>query len=475
MKNSHGHHSQHSGKSRRRTDDFEMEDDMSLEPDEELYAEPTIAPPRPSVKLEAEPVMAPPPRTPVKLDVETVGRGVLFLLTCMGLVAFGIPLLLLSVLKSPELLQNMVILGIPYQKLVFAFLLSAAITAYVCMFFLKMKPTAVLLFFSLFVFSCLPLMIGLRNNLTLQQVILEIPFFRNWPFFLRPGYILLEFLIPAAIFVCLGLQIQTMIGRKPYRFAFLFVGLYLGIAVFFGFSALTRAGQPNLVDIFARLKDGRQKRTVLQLSPAESPGGAPAMKIEPPPVEPAKPEIASYSVAGAKMDRKLQLLSDKVDRVLEVLALEEERRSAHPTAPRATGAGAGKEQNPGVHPPQETASAPETAGAELSAADDPGAELRSVSGKLDRILEALNRVRAVLPAARENMPAGGKVPQTGSVSAARSGESSTVRPGAPASEQLTLQDLKQKVQALSEKMDRVMATLDKMEDFLPSMGKKSSK
>ena len=214
MKNSHGPFRQHSGKSRRRTDDFEMEEDLSLEPDEELEAAPVIAPPRPSVKLEAEPVIAPRARAPLKLDVETVGRGVLFLLACIGLASFGIPLLLLSLLKSPALLQNMVILGIPYQKLVFAFLLSAAITAYVCMFFLKMRPTAVLLFFSLFVFSCLPLMIGLRNNLTLQQVILEIPFFRNWPFFLRPGYILLELLIPTAIFVCLGLQIQTLLRTE---------------------------------------------------------------------------------------------------------------------------------------------------------------------------------------------------------------------------------------------------------------------
>ena len=455
MKNSRGSFRQHPGKSRRRTDDFEMEDDMSLEPEEELYAEPVIAPPPRAL------------RPPVKLDVETVGRGVLFLLTCIGLAAFGIPLLLLSLLKSPELLQNMLILGIPYQKLVFAFLLSAAITAYVCMFFLKMKPPAILLFFSLFVFSCLPLMIGLRNNLTLQQVILEIPFFRNWPFFLRPGYILIEFLIPAAIFVCLGLQIQTMIGRKPYRFAFLVVGLYLGISVFFGFSALTRAGQPNLGDIFARLSQASRLGTPLQLSPAESLGGAQPPAVNQAVVEPAKPETASYGVAGVTVDRKLQLLSDKVDRVLDEL----ERRGAQPTSPRAAGREAGKEQNPGERPQQKTPSELETAGARTSAADDPGAELRSVSGKLDRILDALNRVRAVLPATQENMPQGRKDPQSVSVSGTRSGRKATV---APASEQLTLEDLKQKVQALSEKMDRVMAALDKMDDLLPLNGKKST-
>ena len=86
----------------------------------------------------------------------------------------------------------------------------------------------------------------------------------------------------------------------------------------------------------------------MQFSPAESPGGARPLKIDQPPLEPANPEIVSYGVAGVALDRKLQLLSDKVDRVLEVLTLEEERRSAQQTASHVIGEKAGHEQNPGV-------------------------------------------------------------------------------------------------------------------------------
>ncbi|MGA2226666.1 MAG: hypothetical protein ABSH41_19680 [Syntrophobacteraceae bacterium] len=437
---------------------------MSLEPDDDIDAEPVIAPPMPSRKL----------------DMETVGRGVLFLMTCIGLVAFGIPLLLLSILTSHQMLQNMVILGIPYQKLVFAFLLSAAITAYICMFFLKMRPPTILVFFALSVFSCLPLMIGLRNNFTLQQAIVDIPFFHSWPFFLRPGYILIEFLIPAAIFVCLGLQIQTMIRRKPYRFTFLFVGLYLCIAVFFGFSALTRAGQPNLADTLSWIKDGREKRAEMLHPLAESAAGAQARRVNQSPVEPVKTEMVSDGGAGVEMDRKVQVLSDKVDRILEVLTLAEARQSAQQTAPHQAEGEAGKEQNPNGRPAQKVAAAPETAEAELSAVNDPDTDLRVVSGKVDRILETLNRVQAVLPVAQENMPASKKVSETGPVSGTRSGNPTGVQSGQqsaaePASEKQTLEELKQKVQVLSEKMDRVVATLGKMEGLLPPKGKNSSR
>jgi hypothetical protein len=443
---------------------MEMEDAMSPELDDDIDAEPVIAPPGHSRKL----------------DMETVGRGVLFLLTCIGLATFGVPLLLLSALRSHQMLQNMVILGIPYQKLVFAFLLSAAITAYICMFFLKMRPLAILVFFALSVFSCFPLMIGLRNNLTLQQAIMDIPFFHNWPFFLRPGYILIEFIIPAAIIVCLGLQIQTMIRRKPYRFTFLFAGLYLGIAVFFGFSALIRAGQPNLADTLAWLKDGREKRAEMQHLSAESAGGAQARRVNQSPVEPVKTEMVSDSGAGVEMDRKVQVLSDKVDRILEMLTLAEVRQSAQQTAPNPAEGEAGKEQNPNARLAQQAAAAPAAAEAESAATDDPGADLRAVSEKVDRILETLNRVQSVLPVAQENMPVSKKVSETGPASgtiagpppAARSGQQSAAE---PASEKQTLEELKQKVQVLSEKMDRVVATLGKMEGLLPPKGNSSRK
>jgi hypothetical protein len=443
---------------------METEGAMSLDPDDDIDAEPVIAPPGP----------------PRKLDMETVGRGVLFLLTCIGLVAFGIPLLLLSALKSPELLQNMVILGIPYQKLVFAFLLSAAITAYICMFFLKMRPPFILVFFALSVFSCFPLMIGLRNNLTLQQAIVDISFFHNWPFFLRPGYILMEFLIPAAIIVCLGLQIQAMIHGKPYRFTFLFVGLYLCIAVFFGFSALTRAGQPNLADTLSWIKDGGRERAEMKHPPAENAGGPQARRGNQSPAEPAKTEMVSDGGAGVEMDRKLQVLSDKVDRILDVLTLAEARQSAQQMAPYPAEGEAGKEQNPKARPAQKAVTAPGKAEAESSAVDGHGADLRVVSGKVDRILETLNRVQAVLPVTQENVPASKKVSETEPVSETRSEDPTAVQSGLqsaaqPASEKQTLEELKQKVQALSEKMDRVAATLGKMESLLPTKGGDSYK
>jgi len=456
------------GRRRRPTDDLDMETEekITMDPDDEIDIEPAAVIERPVVR---EP------------DMESVGRGVLFLLMCICLVAFGIPLLLISLLKSPESLQDLVILGLTYHNLVFALLLSAAITSYTCIFFLRVRPWAILAFFALSVFSCFPLIMGLRNNLTLQQALFEIPFFRSWPFFLRPGYILIEFLIPAAIVVCLILQIICTFGRKPYRFTFLLVALYLGIASFFGFSALTRAGQPSLANTLTWMKETGEKqqhsgRAEMSHSQAESAGGEQGQSANQPLVGLGRTETVSSGGASAEVDRKVQILSDKVDRILEALMLTEPRQGAQQKIFPSSNAETDKEQNPGTRPTSKGAVVSQAPGAAPLSIEDLSSNLQAISEKVERILETLDRVQVVLPAVRENLPVRKDTAEAGPVSGTYPDTRNAVQSGAQqtdehVAEKRALEDLNKKVQVLSEKMDHVVETLGKVEGRLPGREK----
>jgi len=437
---------------------MELEDNTAFEADDKIDVQ-SVDPPRDLIR---------------KPDLETMGRAAFFLAMSLCLLVLGLPLLLIFLVKSPESLQTMAVLGLSYQKLLFTFLLSAAITAYVCMFFLRIRPLGILMFFALSIFSCFPLIVGLKNNLSLQQAIVAIPFFQSWPFFLRPGYILIEFLLPAAIISCLILQIKSILSRKPYRFTFSLVALYLAIAAFFGFSALTQAGQPNLVSALVWMKESRTRqqpprRAEIQPPQAENAGGAPISIKNPLEVGIGRPEAASGSETGMELDRKVQILSDKVDRILEVLTQTEPRSDMQQATPPMADAEARKARSSKVQPTAGTVGEVLT---NKPVIEDLSSKMQTVSEKVERILETLTRMQTALPLLQENSPVDegttelerAPEPRTSIQSADQTslqptGESTTSRPA--------LEDLNQKAQALSEKMDHVMETLDKMESLLP--------
>ena len=158
----------------------------------------------------------------------------------------AIPLVVVFLVKSPQPDEHLLIFGFSYYRLVFIFFLSSAIMVHVSLFFLKAKPPIILIFFGLLIFCCFPFIFGLKKNLTLSQAVVDIPFFADWPFFLKPGYVLIEFLIPLGVAAYLYLQIKRFFSRRPGNYAFLWFAIYLSIAAFLGLSGLAQARLPTM-------------------------------------------------------------------------------------------------------------------------------------------------------------------------------------------------------------------------------------
>ncbi len=171
------------------------------------------------------------------------------------LVGFAAPLLVIFLIKSPQPGDRLLIFGISYYKLLYVLFLTAAIMVHTSLFLLRTRPVFILIFFILALFCCVPFVVGLKTDLTLDQVILDIPFFDGWPFFLNPAYVLIEFVIPMGLLIYLFLQIKGIFSRKTHSHAFLYAALYLLVAAILGLSGLHDAGQPNIGVVFAQAKD----------------------------------------------------------------------------------------------------------------------------------------------------------------------------------------------------------------------------
>ena len=176
--------------------------------------------------------------------------GMVLLLAC-----FAFPLLLIFLIKWPHPGQHLFIFGVPYYKLLYIYFLTSALFIYASLFLLKARPLVILLFFGLSIFCCFPFILGLRNNLTLFQVISGIPFFYDWPFFLSPSYVMIEFLLPAGVLIYLSLQIKNIFAKGVRSYVFLFVAVYLSIAALLGLFGLNEAKQPNIAMALAGIKD----------------------------------------------------------------------------------------------------------------------------------------------------------------------------------------------------------------------------
>ena len=133
-------------------------------------------------KLETEELPSP------EIGTEKAGHKLLLRGIWLLLAGFATPLLLIHLIKSPPPKEHLLIFGISYYQMLFVFFLSSALMVFTSLFFVKARPLTLLFFFILSLLSCFPFVVGLRNNLTLQQVILDIPFFSKWPFFFKPAY-----------------------------------------------------------------------------------------------------------------------------------------------------------------------------------------------------------------------------------------------------------------------------------------------
>ncbi len=184
-------------------------------------------------------------------SVEKGGQRFLLFVICTLIIGLAIPLLAFFFIKSPQAEEQVLLFGVSYHKLVFVLLLSSAVMVYASLFFLKLKPTAILVLFCLMLFSCYPFILGLKKDLTLGQVILDIPIFANWPILVNPGYVLIEFVIPLGVLIYLLLQAKNLATRRPTSYAYLCVAVYLSAAAFLGLSGLAQAGQPTIGSVVA--------------------------------------------------------------------------------------------------------------------------------------------------------------------------------------------------------------------------------
>lgn len=402
-----------------------------------------------------------------KKYIEKGGHKLLFFVTCLFLAGLAAPLVLIYLFKSPQPEQHLFIFGVSYYKLLFVFFLVAALIAYASVFFLKANPLTILLVFLLSLFCCFPLVVGLRNNLTLTQAIIEIPFFASWPFFLNPAYILIEFLIPAGIVIYLLLQIKSLFSRKQHTYAFFCAASYLGIAAFLGFTALTQAGQPNMVDLFRRGqgnteqlfpgKDEAPDRTGFPVLQAANDSSQPRVNQD---LKPLSVSAEEDLTDGVEFNRELKRVSEKLDRILVALA---RRKTVPPMShqnPAKTTAVPEQSQNTDARQDLNP-----TAGLQIDRTPEESLsrELQQISVKLARIADKLSGTEPLLSKPLElslKTPDAAEKPQDTGL---HPEETADDRPEA---EKIATEEISRRLQQLSAKVEQIWKIMTP-EEILP--------
>lgn len=186
---------------------------------------------------------------------ENKGQTILFAAACLMLLGIGFPVILIYYLKSPLPDQHLFILGVSYFKLVLISFICSALMVYSSFFFMRTRPAIIIPVFLFALFCCFPFILGLKNELTLMETLLDQTFFSNWPFFLKPTYLFFELFIPLGIIIYLFLQLKNIIRGKKRSYAYFCIAAFLGITAFIGLSTFRQTGQPSLISfIMPRIK-----------------------------------------------------------------------------------------------------------------------------------------------------------------------------------------------------------------------------
>lgn len=189
-------------------------------------------------------------RTFTPPDSSVMGQRVLAVVVIILAVVIALPTVLILLFKPPPPLQDVHVFGLSYYKLVSLFNLSAVMLLVSTIIFLKARLPVITATFIISLFCSLPLIIGLRQDLTMQQAILGIAVFAGWPFFIRPLYLLSTLVLPTGALLFFALQIRTLFSRQPHSYAYGGAALFLAVATLIGTHELSRAGQPTIAAIF---------------------------------------------------------------------------------------------------------------------------------------------------------------------------------------------------------------------------------
>ena len=212
-------------------------------------------------------------------------RLILFMLaTFTPLLA--LPVLLVFLFKSPPPLATVTLLGVSYYKLFFCLLIAAVgLTVSSILFFRTKLPLIATLFISC-LFCSIPLLVGIRYDLTVQQAILNISFFANWPYFLQPFFIFVSVLLPGGILIYIILQVQSIFSRERHSYVFIGAAAFLALTLYLSSYELSRAGTPNMFSFIHSPAPASYQMDLPMEQSAESPFEQQAVGTqEPPPLE----------------------------------------------------------------------------------------------------------------------------------------------------------------------------------------------
>ena len=283
---------------KKKAKDHVVDDDEDLDFDESVLKEPPL-------HRISHGQLKTAPHSPAPLDQRFIFWMIATLTPLLAL-----PVLLFFLLQSPPPLERVTFWGISYYKLFFCFLIAAvSLTVSSILFFRTHLPLIAAIFISS-LFCSIPLIVGIRYDLTVQQAILDIAFFADWPYFLHPFFIYVSLLLPAGILIYLTLQIQSIFSRKNHNYVFTGAAAFLATALFLGSYELTRAGTPNLLSFLHSSKlqssasqvSSSPEQVSQELNHEEKPGPLTGKQLEFPPTmlpeEPALPITKNTTMAA---------------------------------------------------------------------------------------------------------------------------------------------------------------------------------
>ena len=205
------------------------------------------------IEEDDEPISEPRPaplRSGKNTEPALIGQKALaFIVILLGAV-ITLPTVFIYLFKSPLPLQDVYTFGVSYYKLLFIFNLCAVMLVVSVVAFASSNYAVISATFIVSLFCSIPLIVGLRQDMTMQQAILDISFFSGWPFFIKPIFILTVLLLPAGVLFFVILQLKTVFSRQPHTYAFGGAALFLTITTFFSTYELSRAGQPTILTVF---------------------------------------------------------------------------------------------------------------------------------------------------------------------------------------------------------------------------------
>ncbi len=185
------------------------------------------------------------------------GQRILELILVLFCLAIVVPTLTIHLIKSPSLTNDVLVWGISYFMLFNIYLLGAVLLFIFAMLYLRVKTSIVVVTLVISLFCAIPAAVSLRQGLSLQEAILGFSFFSNWPYFLKPMYILAVVLLPIGSLIFLFLQIRSFFSQEK-TYAFFGAIIILAIASYLGSYQLTKSGQPTLLTLISSMQQEEQ-------------------------------------------------------------------------------------------------------------------------------------------------------------------------------------------------------------------------